>query len=194
MTSVADAFLIAGAIGIRSAIIAGSFAGVALVRSNRCGIINIACRAGRQITHIRTGFVNASVAGAFLIRSALAVGGAVSGNRRAGYARAVGTADARRIRRISRTARFAVPQLRAGFGGAGIVDAFLRAGAVAVGQAAGRVSGASVVAGVIARSARHGDALVVRAFLIACALAVGRAVSGNGRAGHARAVRAADAR
>ena len=110
----------------------------------------------RLMSHFRAGFQNAPVVDAFLIVGALAVGCAVSRNRRTRYARAVRTGNTGADRIITRAARCSVSAVdfRAGFQNTAVVDAFL----------------------------------------VSAALAVGRAVSGNRRAGHARAVRAADAR
>ena len=95
---------------------------------------------------------------------------------------------------VGRVAAGFISHFTARFFHTAVADAFLRTAAVVIVQATGRVSGAGVVAGVIARTAGHGDATVVRATLIACALVVGSAVSRNRRTSHARAVRTADTR
>ena len=87
------------------------------VTARVAGINKVAVCACRHIVRridFRTGFANALVADAFLVVGTLTVGSAVSRNRRTSIARSVGTADARRVGRISRTARRSIAAVNRG--------------------------------------------------------------------------------
>ena len=81
-----------------------------------------ACRHIVRRIDFRTGFANALVADAFLVASAIAVGRTISGNRRTGIARAVGTRGSA-VFRVSRRAGCRISLFCARFDGTRIVDA-----------------------------------------------------------------------
>ena len=92
--------------------------GASPVTARVAGINKVAVCACRHIVRridFRTGFANALVADAFLVASAIAVGSAVSRNRRTNVTRAVGSRLVRRNGGLAFAARRRVSHIRTAF-------------------------------------------------------------------------------